>query len=163
VQATTAATGCSCGIRGSGSASPGAGELAVGWDLPRESSSTPDLCAGPGCAGVFLLFVQTGLLAERSRDVARQHKHRPSAGLPGEQPALCNAEFFPSLSGKGGGSRGHGVRSPPAGHCLRWRTGEGWRTHTPGVRMPLRPDKLEARCRRAELPGGFAPLGLDGR
>ena len=106
---TPAAEGCCCRISGSRLASPGVGQLGLGWEtaLPPASPvgdqqhSRPLQRARLVGFFFFLLFIQTPLLAERSQDVVKQYKHHPSAGLaahpasPGKQPALCNTEFSP--------------------------------------------------------------------
>lgn len=78
---------------------------------------------------VFLPFVRTPLLAERSQTVAKRCKRVLQRGCP-------------SPSGKGGGSRGRGAREPPAGCCTCWGNRQALAIPQPGrasAAQPRRP------------------------
>lgn len=158
---TTTAEGCCCRILGSRSASPGMGQLSLGWETPLPLASpvgdqqhSRPLQRARLVGVFFLLFIQMLLLAEWSQDVVKQYKHHPSAGLaahpasPGKQPALCNTEFPPRCWEREKAAVGAGCETRPWGIA---HAGEPARAdeHAP---WGCKSCRAQTRCRCTEFP-----------
>lgn len=128
---------------------PGTRQLRLGWD-----PTLPDLHKGPRWWRVWFFVAcfsskcrswLSGARMERSNiNTILQRGWRRSAA-PGQQPALCNTEFFPSPSGKI--EDGRGVRSACMGHRARTSRCPGTRGAT-----TAEPRKIQPCCRCTELP-----------